>query len=207
MADAARSLSARGALTRRRLLDAAGRELIESGGRLEVAALARRAGASPALLYRYFGSKDGLVAAVVDEFYDDYDRAVFLAAGAGPGQDWQAGEQARIAREVAFLYAHPLARAVLGRTLQEPAAAHADARRVAAQVAVAARNVARGQRDGAVARHVDPGLAAAAFIGAFRELVGEALRRPEPPPRRALVRMMVAIGTAIVPPRHAATHG
>ncbi len=177
---------------------------MEADGRLEIAALARRLGASQAVLYRYFGSKDGLVAAVVEEFYDDYDDAVFLPAGdttpSPHGGGWQQREQARIAREIDFLYAHPLAKVVLARVLQEPAAAHVDARRVAIQIEVAAHNVVRGQREGAVAADVEPGLAAAAYIGAFREAVGEALRRPQPPPPDTLVQMMVAIGAAIVPP-------
>ena len=182
---------------------------MDTGGKLEIAALATRLDASPALLYRYFGSKDGLVAAVVEEFYDDYDAAVFLAATdeyLAAGDDWQTKEQARISREIAFLYAHPMARVVLAQVLQEPAAAHVDAARVAAQIEVAARNVERGQHQGAVAADVDPALAAAAFIGAFRQVVGEALRRPVPPAADTLTRMMIAIGAAIVPPPPAPTH-
>ena len=193
------TFSPRGTATRQRLIDAAGLELKESDGRLELAALARRLDGSQGVLYRYFGSKDGLVAAVVHDFYDDYDAAVFLPAADMAG-DWQARERSRIAREVAFLYEHPLAEVVVARRLQEPAAAQADAQRVAAQIEVAARNVARGQREGAVAGDVEAGLAAAAFIGAFRELVGEALRRPTLPPQATVVRMMLTIAEAIVPP-------
>lgn len=193
----ARTLTRRGCTTRRRLLDAARDELVEAGGRLEIAALARRLNSSPALLYRYFGSKDGLVAAVVDEFYDEYEAAVFLTVSRD--STWQVRERERIAREVAFLYSHPLARAVIARRLQEPAAAHADSRRLATQIDVAARNVTRGQREGSVDPHIDAGLAAAAYLGAFRELVAAALGRPTPPPQPEIVEMMSAIGTTIVP--------
>ncbi len=193
----ARTLTRRGRTTRRRLLDAARDELVEAGGRLEIAALARRLDASPALLYRYFGSKDGLVAAVVDEFYDEYEAAVFLTVG--HDSTWQVRERERIVREVAFLYSHPLACSVIARRLQEPAASHADARRLATQIDVAARNVARGQREGSVDPHIDVGLAAAAYLGAFREVVAAALGRPTPPPQAEIVGMVSAIGTAIVP--------
>ena len=47
-------MSGKGAQTRKKLLDAAQAELVEAGGNLEVAAVARRAGTSIGLTYRYF---------------------------------------------------------------------------------------------------------------------------------------------------------
>ena len=81
--------------SRRRLLDAAAAELVARDGRLEVAPVAARAGTSVGLIYRNFGSKAGLLAAVVDDFYDRYDAQVFDAPLAGlPG--WAARERARL---------------------------------------------------------------------------------------------------------------
>ncbi len=64
------TLTRRGEATRARLLEAAMAELVERDGALEVASVAARADVSVGLLYRYFGSKAGLVAAVVADFYD-----------------------------------------------------------------------------------------------------------------------------------------
>jgi AcrR family transcriptional regulator len=189
--------TARGQATRQRLIDAAQEELLRSGGSLEVASVATRAGVSPGLLYRYFGSKDGLVATVVHEFYDSYDRAVF---GAALKEDvaWQNRERLRLQWEIDFLCEDPLARIIVGRALREPAAVHADTERLGLQIDMAARNVAVGQRSGEIDSGIDPRLAAAAFLGAFRELMAEALSREAPPDRGHLLDTIWRIGSSVV---------
>ena len=194
------TLTARGTVTRQRLIDAAREELIDTGGVLEVAGVVRRAEVSPGLLYRYFGSKDGLVAAVVNAFYDDYDAAVF-AVVLDPDAGWSARERRRLEREIAFLCDDPLARVIVGRRLREGAAAQVDAERLAGQIRLAARNVGHGQRAGEIDPGVDANLVAAAFLGAFRELMGEALRRDRVPSRRALLDILVRLGDSIIPAR------
>ncbi|TDQ53361.1 TetR/AcrR family transcriptional regulator [Actinorugispora endophytica] len=200
-AQAARPLSARGEATRRRLLGAA-REVILSGtGGLEVAEVSARTGFSAGLLYRYFGNKDGLVAAVVHEFYDRYDAAVFTARiGADGG--WMATERDRVRREIDFLCDDPLGRVIVGRRLREPAAAQVDAERLARQVDIAARGISRGQRAGELSGRVSAPLAAAAILGAFRELMARALRPEGEPPREELLRMMWSVGAGLLLPGH-----
>ena len=97
-------------------------------------------GASVGLLYRYFANKDGLITALVDEFYDRYEEAVF-ADVAPPGVHWSDFERDRIGREIAFVFDDPLGRRIVGGPPAEPAAAHADARRLARHVDMAARNI------------------------------------------------------------------
>jgi AcrR family transcriptional regulator len=65
------------------LLRAAAEELVEVG-ELEVAAVARRAGVSVGLPYRYFGTRSGLLIAVVDDFYDRLGKACALRAYHAP---------------------------------------------------------------------------------------------------------------------------
>ncbi|MCW3038100.1 MAG: regulatory protein TetR, partial [Solirubrobacterales bacterium] len=91
-------LTAKGAATRARLL-AAARDAIAGDGVLEVAPVSSAAGVAPSVLYRYFGSKDGLVEAVVHAFYDEYD-AELLAADLAPDATWDAREALRLRREV-----------------------------------------------------------------------------------------------------------
>lgn len=172
--------------------------MLASDGLLEVASVAERAEVSPGLLYRYFGNKDGLIAAVVHDFYDAYDDAVFAAPFEGDA-DWTASESRRIAAEVDFLFDVPLARLVIGRQLKEPSAAQVDAQRLSAQIDMAARNVARGQTMGHVADGVDSRLVAAAFLGAFREIMAEAMRRDDPPTRAVLVETITRLGSAVIP--------
>jgi AcrR family transcriptional regulator len=60
--------TARGAATRRRLVDAARDELVERDGVLEIDSVAVRANVSVGAIYRHFESRAGLVGAVVDDF-------------------------------------------------------------------------------------------------------------------------------------------
>ena len=85
--------SARGDRAGARILDAAIAELVESDGVLEVAAVARRAGVSVGLPCRYFGTRSGLLVAVVESFYDRLDAAVLHHVF--PGKTWQEGTGAR----------------------------------------------------------------------------------------------------------------
>ena len=85
--------SARGDRAGARILDAAIAELVESDGVLEVAAVARRAGVSVGLPCRYFGTRSGLLVAVVESFYDRLDAAVLHHVF--PGKTWQERTGAR----------------------------------------------------------------------------------------------------------------
>ena len=194
--------TAKGRATRARLLDAAAAQLA-ADGRIEVAAVAERCGVAPSVLYRYFAGRDGLVAAVVDALYDDYAAAVFerpldedpeLPEDAG----WLVREEHRIAREVAFLYAHPLGRAVAAGLVHDAAATQVDAARLRRHVAQAARNIEHGQRRGELDPAVDAGLAAAAIIGALRAVIADALGRSQPPPEAEVVATVVRVGRAVL---------
>ena len=85
----------RGIASRRRLLEAAAAELVERDGDLEVAAVAARAGTSVGLIYRHYGSKAGLLGAVIDDFYDRFDAEVIAPALRAEGADWGARERLR----------------------------------------------------------------------------------------------------------------
>ncbi|GLU45818.1 TetR/AcrR family transcriptional regulator [Nocardiopsis ansamitocini] len=192
-------LSARGMATRQRLLAAAREVILTRDGTLEVAEVSARTGCSAGLLYRYFDNKDGLVAAVVDEFYDRYDATVFTAR-IDSGEGWLATEHERLRREIDFLCDDPFGPVIVGRRLREPAAAQADAARLARQVDIAARGIARGQRDGELNARIQPEFAAAAVLGAFRELMARALRPGGSAPRAQLLELMHAVGTSLLRP-------
>ena len=166
-------LTEKGRRTRARLLEAAEEELLEHG-RIEVTRVAERADASLGLLYRYFDHKDALVTAVVDRFYDRYEEAVF-STPAPVGARWLDHESERIENEVRFLFSEPTSRRIVGGTPAEPAAAHADARRLNHHIEMAARNIEHGRSRGEISASVDPRLAAAAIIGGLRSCLAVAL--------------------------------
>lgn len=180
------SLTRRGAATRERLLAAAGEELIERGGVLEVASVAARAEVSVGLLYRYFGSKAGLVAAVVDGFYDRLHAEV-ADTDPAPSGDWAARERKRLELSVAYHYREPLAAVLLSRLSREPEVAGVEVRRIGRLVEDAARNVTSGQRRGEIPPELDARTVGAMLIGGFRVAMGEALTRRERPDADALV--------------------
>ncbi len=191
-------LTRKGRATRERLLDAAAAELADDG-RLELAAVAASAGVATSVLYRYFGSKDGLVAAVVDRFYDEYDEVV-MDRDVAPGASWLEREAIRLRAEVDFFYAHPLGRAVAAGLLHEAAATRADAARLQAHIAAAARNIRAGQRRGELDRSVDADLAAAAIMGALRATLGAALTKRRPPRAEAVAALALRTGQATLRP-------
>jgi AcrR family transcriptional regulator len=136
------------------------------------------------LAYHRFGSKAGLVAAVVDRFHDALDRAIALDAAAF--RDWPARERERTRRLVRFLAADPLAPVVLDKLAREPEVAAVDAERWGRVIRQGARNIAQGQRQGCVPADRDPALLAALVIGAVRHGVAEAIRGGRPIDAEAL---------------------
>ncbi|WP_320671109.1 TetR family transcriptional regulator [Patulibacter defluvii] len=202
--DAGPALTPKGRATRERLLAAAAEELRRHGS-AEVAAVAARAGVAQSVLYRYFAGKDGLVAAVVDAFYDQYaaevfDRSLEGDAALPPDAGWPEREALRLAREVGFLYAHPLGRPIATGLLHDAAATRADAARLREHVTAAARNIRHGQRAGELDPAVDAGLAAAAIIGGLRTMLAEALAREPPPPPAEIVDAALRVGRALLDP-------
>ncbi|MHC2438906.1 TetR/AcrR family transcriptional regulator [Bradyrhizobium sp. USDA 4451] len=168
--------------TRDRLLAAAQDELIKGLGHLEMQAVARRARASVGLAYHHFGSKAGLIAAVVETFYDQLDQAAFGGARL-PTADWGAREKARIGAYVAFHYEHPFAPLVIGPLSRAPEVLDVETAFTARQLAAGARMLEAAQRDGIVATDIDPHLTIALMIGGIRQALIGALtdeRRPDP---------------------------
>jgi AcrR family transcriptional regulator len=169
----------------RRLVDAAATELVTGNGRIEVAPVAARAGTSVGLIYRNFGSKAGLLAAVVADFYDRYEAQVFDAPLSGL-PDWAARERVRLEQTVDFYLDDPLAAVILGRLGSEPEVAAVEATRLRRHVEEAAANVRRGQGRGEIPNDVDPGLAGAMILGGLRQALAEVLTRKRKPSRARL---------------------
>jgi AcrR family transcriptional regulator len=193
----AQQLTRKGQATRQRLLDIA-RDELAGHGSIEIAAVAERAGVAPSVLYRYFEGKDGLVEAVVHDFWDQYSAEVFDAPVDGE-LPWLEREVLRLRREVHFLYTHPLGRSVATGLLHEAAATRAGAIRQREQAHAAARNIRHGQRTGQLDPVIDAGLAGAAIIGALHAMLAEALGRDPAPPEHLVADAAARLGRALLP--------
>jgi AcrR family transcriptional regulator len=183
-----------------RLLDAAAVALVDGGGAFEVQDVAKRAGVSVGLAYHRFGSKAGLVAAVVDRLYDELLQAIDLPDW--PLDDWGGRERERTRRFIDFAYDTPLAAVVFSKLAADPEVSVVAAQRWNGVVEEGARNLAQGQRGGVVPTKTDPQVLSALINGAVRHAVAQALANELRPTRERLtddVWSFVAAGLGIRP--------
>lgn len=173
------------ASTRQRLTAAAQAELIEGHGYLEMQAVAKRAKVSVGLAYHHFGSKSGLIAAVVEEFYGQLNVAAFTNANL-PSGSWAEREKARIGAYVAFHYAHPFAPLVVGALSRSPEVLDVETAFTSHHLADGEGMIRAAQRDGVVRHDLDAALAIAMMIGGVRQAMLGALSREQRPDPGAL---------------------
>lgn len=164
--------TSRGRKTREKLIDAARGALIDGDGAAEITDIAKRAGVSAGLAYHHFNSKDGLVAAVVEDFYDRYGQ---VANGQFRGESWAQREVQRVRAVVRFFLEDPFTRTLFGPLGRSSAVVHAEGRCMADLMARGAVNIAQGQADGDLPRQADPNIAAAFVLGGMRQAVALAL--------------------------------
>jgi AcrR family transcriptional regulator len=158
------------AATRARILEAAINLLVEGDGNLEMSWVARAAGVSQGLAYHHFGSKEGLLSAVVEDFYDRVEASVLMARF-DDYEDWALRERDRVARYIEFLLGDPLSVNVLMRFAGTPAVAVVEAKRWERLIAEGARNIAEGQTRSVITATQDSRLLAAMALGAVRAAV------------------------------------
>lgn len=171
-ASAAPRVRPRSRESRERLIDAARTVLIDGEGHAEMSEIAARAGVSAGLAYHHFGSKDGLVSAVVEDFYARYDRT---ANATYRGESWPQREIQRVRASVRFLVEDPFTATLFGPLGRSTPVVNAEASCMARLVERGSQNIARGQADGDLPRQVNPHLAAAFVLGGLRQSVGAAL--------------------------------
>ena len=169
----------KGEQRRARMVEATAEALLAGGGDFEMSELARRANVSDGLPYHYFGSKAGALSAVVDDFYDRYYAVVNQPLdGSRP---WEEREFDRLQSWLGFLYGDPLAPIVLGKMGRTAQVAGLESTRQDELIGLARRNIELGQKAGDISETIDPGIAAAAIIGAIRQAATQAFQDPEPP--------------------------
>jgi len=173
----------RGQASRDKLLQAAQTALIDGAGDAEIADIARRAGVSAGLAYHHFGSKDGLISAVVEAFYDSYGQ---IAHARFPGDTWPKREIQRVRAIVQFLTENPFTPTLFGPLSRSSVVLSAEAHCMSRLIERGALNIAQGQADGDLPRLTDPAIAAAFVLGGLRQSVSTHLRQPHTPDIDAL---------------------
>lgn len=170
---------ARAPIGRQQLLDAARDELVRGNGIMELAALTRRARLSTGALYHHFGSKNGLLAAIYDSFYEGLGQAI--ADSNLPDADWGTRERERTRLFVAYHFAEPLAPILLKRTAGDPQLSELEALYVQNMSDNAADNIRYGKQLGKIPAGIDPDSAGAFVIGGLRNGIAQQLRMSPPP--------------------------
>lgn len=165
--------TARSKRSRDRLIQAASDALVAGEGNFELQNVARRAGVSVGLPYHRFGSKAGLVAAVVGRFYDEIQAVLSLTDVTE--QDWARREQVRLSKLVGFLYANPLAGIIISTLSREPEVAAVESARWSDLITLTASNIRKGQQRGQLPQHYDAETLSALICGGVRHAAGQAL--------------------------------
>jgi AcrR family transcriptional regulator len=189
----AHATTPRGDASRRRLIAAAREELVERHGRLEIDSVASRADASVGLIYRHFGSRAGLISAVVDDFYGRF-RTEVLRSDLLPTGSVVARERRRVELAVAFHYTDPLSRVVVSHLHVDGPVAAEEQRQVNNLIDDVASSVASAQRKGEVPRDRDARYIGAMVVGGMHQVLALALAsEPRAPEKRTAKTLWVLV--------------
>ncbi|WP_287911076.1 TetR/AcrR family transcriptional regulator [Acinetobacter sp.] len=175
--------------TYKRLLTAAEQELIANNGHVEISAIAKRANTSAGLTYHHFGSKTGLIAAVVDQFYEPL-REIALGDGIPANLEWREREKARTKTIIDYFYQHPLAPLIAGRLAREPEVLDIERAHIDALIEQGARNIAQGQKLGLISSTLDPKTTVAMLMGGLHLAIDQAILAKERPSNTELLHQL-----------------
>jgi AcrR family transcriptional regulator len=187
----------KGRATRERLLACTRDIAIANEGHVEIAWVAEAAGVVPSLVNRYFGSRAGLISALLDDFFGRL-RAEVLDLNLDDQGTWLQHERIRLEKGVHFHYTDPAAVVVYTGLSREPEVALTENRHIERVVKHAAANIRRGQKRGELPSSIDPELAGAAMFGAMQRVMVTALgRTPRPRPDRIVEVLWRQIAAAV----------
>ena len=187
----------KGRATRERLLACARDVAVANDGHIEIAWVAAAAGVVPSLVNRYFGSRAGLVSALLDDFFDRLCTEV-LDLDLDDQGTWAQHERIRLEKGVHFHYTDPVAVVIYTHLSREPEVALTENRQIERVVKRAATNIRRGQKRGELPSSVDPELAGAAMFGAMQRVMVTALSRtPRPRPDRIVEVLWRQVAAAV----------
>jgi AcrR family transcriptional regulator len=187
----------KGRATRERLLACARDIATANDGHVEIAWVAEAAGVVPSLVNRYFGSRAGLISALLDDFFGRL-RAEVLDLNLDDQGTWAQHERIRLEKGVHFHYTDPAAVVIYTRLSREPEVAFTENRHIDRVVKHAAANIRRGQKRGELPSSIDPELAGAAMFGAMQRVMVTALgRTPRPRPDRVVEILWRQIAAAV----------
>jgi len=130
--------------TATRILKAATEALIAGGGSIEMTDIAIGAKVSVGLAYHYYGSKAGLLAAVIKDFHERYYTIVNKRYDGAIA--WEVRERERLSACISFLYSDPLAPIALGKMAQSAEVIDAENTGQNELNTLAAKNILDGQK-------------------------------------------------------------
>lgn len=172
--------TSKGKATRSKLLLAARKLAIENNGHVELAHVAQEANVVAGVVHRYFGSKSGLLVALVDEYYDRFHRDVMNLFLNDLGE-WAVHERHRLKLGIQFHYEEPLSAVLHSCFVRDPAVALRESERIDNVIALSAKGIKRAQQRGELPDGINTELAGAAMLGAVQLVLTKALNRTKRP--------------------------
>jgi len=169
-----------------RIISAAEEELIANNGHIEMLAVAQRAGVSTGLAYHHFGSKAGVIAAVVSRFYEPI-KEISFGHNEAQSFDWISREKKRAKELINYYYDHPLSPLIFGRLGREPEVLDVENAHTEELIRIGASNIAQGQREGFIRVDLNPLVTVALLMGGSRQVINTALTSPQRPSRVELL--------------------
>ena len=149
------------------------------------------------LVNRYFGSRAGLISALLDDFFDRL-RTEVLDLDLDDRGTWAQHERIRLEKGVHFHYTDPAAVIIYTCLSRNPQVALTENRHIDRVVKHAAANIRRGQKRGELPSSIDPELAGAAMFGAMQRVMVTALSRtPRPRPDRVVEVLWRQVAAAV----------
>lgn len=168
------------------LISAARDELVANNGQLEMQGVAKRAGLSVGVAYHHFGSKAGLIAAVVEAFYRPMTAPNF-GVSRSKNMSWSVRERSRTAAFIDYYFDTPFARLIVGPLGRTPEVLDVEASFRREQLQEGARNLRAAQRSCEISKKLDPNIAIALIQGGLQLAISEALNAQKRPKRSELL--------------------
>lgn len=181
-----------------RIKAAATQLLVDGDGDFEMSAVAKAAGVSTGLAYHHFGSKAGLLCALITEFYDRYNAVTNTRFE--QGMNWHVREKERLKLTVDFCFSDPFAEVVFGKLSGSPDVTAIDAERRRVLINLGAENFRRAQAKGHVDPHLNPVLASTVVMGGLLQAMADAFSMSPRPDREELTEELWKIVSRIAPP-------
>ncbi|NWC92985.1 MULTISPECIES: TetR/AcrR family transcriptional regulator [unclassified Pseudomonas] len=173
-----------------RVIVAATRLLIENQGYLEINELAQAASCSTGAIYHNFGSKTGVLTAVIDRYNSSLGKIILPATVATNRDTWLASVKASTYATVAFMWGEPMTPVIVREAINDTGAAAETERWLGLHLEALTAFLSEAKNSGYLPPACDTEALAAGVAGGMRQIMRVFVSRAEPPEMDHVAREM-----------------